>query len=60
MPVISNNCQPGTSLIADDQQDEDILDLLNGTSIDKYLQKWGRQVITAGIFFLHWVTSYFI
>ncbi|VDI79849.1 acetylcholinesterase [Mytilus galloprovincialis] len=43
MPVISNNCQPGTSLIADDQQDEDILDLLNGTSIDKYLQKWGRQ-----------------
>lgn len=53
MPVISNNCQPGTSLIADDQQDEDILDLLNGTSIDKYLQKWGRQVITAGIFFLH-------
>ncbi|XP_071145298.1 neuroligin-4, Y-linked-like isoform X2 [Mytilus edulis] len=43
MPVIPNNCQPGTSLIAEDQQDEDILDLLNGTSIDKYLSKWGHE-----------------
>ncbi|XP_063408489.1 cholinesterase 1-like [Mytilus trossulus] len=41
--VIPTNCQPGTSLITDEHQEEDILDLLNGTSIDKYLQKWGRQ-----------------
>lgn len=44
MSVVPNNCQPGTSQITEDQQ-EDIKDLLNGDSIDKYLPKLGRQAV---------------